>query len=69
MASIRSKHNNLLNYFIYDRRLLSKAYVRKCEKFFKEFRAANASSVRRIEKTQSVTEQRAGSIPPALKQK
>ncbi len=34
----------------------------------KEFRAANASSVRRIEKTQSVTEQRAGSIPPALKQ-
>jgi hypothetical protein len=35
----------------------------------KEFRAANASSVRRIEKTQSVTEQRAGSIPPALKQK
>ena len=33
MASIRSKHNNLLNYFIYDRRLLSKAYVRKCEKF------------------------------------
>jgi hypothetical protein len=49
MASIRSKHNNLLNYFIYDRRLLSKAYVRKCEKFLKEFRAANASSVRRIE--------------------
>ena len=33
MASSRSKHNNLLNYFIYDRRLLSKAYVRKCEKF------------------------------------
>ena len=33
MASIRSKHNNLLNYFICDRRLLSKAYVRKCEKF------------------------------------
>ena len=32
MASIRSKHNNLLNYFIYDRRLLSKAYVHKCGK-------------------------------------
>ena len=99
MASIRSKHNNLLNYFICDHRHLSKAYVRKCEKFFaaagplendireprcshevakplgtrlrtqQKFRAANASSVRRIEKTQSVTEQRAGSIPPALKQK
>ena len=68
MASIRSKHNNLLNYFICDHARLSKAYVRKCEKFFKEFRAANASSVRRIESSQSVTEQRAGSIPPALKQ-
>ena len=33
MASIRSKHNNLLNYFICDHRHLSKAYVRKCEKF------------------------------------
>ena len=82
MASIRSKHNNLLNYFICDHRHLSKAYVRKCKKFFKEFRAANASSVRRIEKTQSVTEplipvrnpcvtlrERAGRIPPALKHK
>tara|TARA_B100000029_G_scaffold501381_1_gene574638 strand:+ start:344 stop:550 length:207 start_codon:yes stop_codon:yes gene_type:complete len=33
---IRSKHNNLLNYFIHDRRDLSPAYVRSCEKFFKE---------------------------------
>jgi hypothetical protein len=33
MASIRSKHNNLLNYFLYDEKLLSKAYVRKCKKF------------------------------------
>ncbi len=32
---IRSKHNNLLNYFIHDRRDLSPAYVRSCEKFFK----------------------------------
>ena len=31
---IRSKHNNLLNYFIHDRRDLSPAYVRSCEKFF-----------------------------------
>ena len=31
---IRSKHNNLLNYFIHDKRYLSKAYVRSCEKFF-----------------------------------
>jgi len=34
--SIRSNHNNLLNYFIHDKRDLSPAYVRSCEKFFKE---------------------------------
>ena len=36
MARIKSKHNNLLNYFIHDRRDLSPAYVRSCEKYFKE---------------------------------
>ena len=34
--TIRSKHNDLLNYFIHDRRDLSPAYVRSCEKFFRE---------------------------------
>ncbi len=34
--TIRSKHNDLLNYFIHDPRDLSPAYVRSCEKFFKE---------------------------------
>jgi len=34
MTRVRSKHSNLLNYFIHDRRDLSPAYVRKCEKFF-----------------------------------
>ena len=33
---IRSKHNDLLNYFIHDPRDLSPAYVRSCEKFLKE---------------------------------
>ena len=33
---VRSKHNNLLNYFIYDERDLSPAYVASCRKFFKE---------------------------------
>ena len=32
--TIRSKHNNLLNYFIHDHQDLSPAYVRSCEKFF-----------------------------------
>jgi len=33
---IRSKHSNLLNYFIHDKRDLSPAYVRSCEKFLEE---------------------------------
>ena len=37
MKKIRSKHNNLMNYFIHDRRDLSPAYVRSCEKFLDEF--------------------------------
>ena len=36
MARVRSKHSNLLNYFIHDRRDLSPAYVKSCEKFLKE---------------------------------
>ena len=31
--TIRSKHNNLLNYFLYDKKDLSKDYVKKCEQF------------------------------------
>jgi hypothetical protein len=33
---VRSKHNNLLNYFLYDDSELSLAYVKSCKKFFKE---------------------------------
>ena len=35
---IRSKHNNLLNYFIHDERDLSPAYVRKCKKFLRSLK-------------------------------
>ena len=38
MTRIRSKHSNLLNYFIHDRRDLSPAYVRSCEKFLKKLK-------------------------------
>ena len=44
MARVRSKHNNLLNYFIHDKRDLSPAYVRSCEKFFKEISAKRQAS-------------------------
>ena len=30
---IRSDHNSLFNYFIYDKEYLSKAYIDKCERF------------------------------------
>ena len=33
MPRVRSKHNDLMNYFIHDKRDLSPAYVRSCEKF------------------------------------
>ena len=36
MKKIRSKHNNLLNYFLYKDSELSPAYVKKCKKFLKE---------------------------------
>jgi len=34
--TIRSKHNDLMNYFIHDERDLSLAYLASCRKFFKE---------------------------------
>ena len=33
MRKIRSNHNSLLNYFLYDKEDLSKKYVKKCEDF------------------------------------
>ena len=51
--TIRSKHNDLLNYFIHDRQDLSPAYVRSCEKFFRElgkkrnkFKASSSNATR-----------------------
>ena len=35
MKKIRSKHNDLLNYFMYDDKELSKEYVKKSKKFLK----------------------------------
>ena len=38
--TVRSKHNDLLNYFIHDERDLSPAYVKKCERFLWSLRNA-----------------------------
>ena len=35
---IRSKKNNLLNYFIHDPKYLSKEYLKSCEQFFKSLK-------------------------------
>jgi hypothetical protein len=35
---VRSKHNNLMNYFIIDERDLSPAYLASCRKFFKSLK-------------------------------
>jgi hypothetical protein len=47
--TVRSKHNNLLNYFLYDKKDLSKAYIKSCDKFFKEIK--NKNGVIKNEKT------------------
>ena len=45
--TIRSKHNDLMNYFSYDEKDLSPAYVASCQKFFKELSAKlQAASVK-----------------------
>ena len=38
--TIRSRHNDLMNYFVHDKRDLSPAYVRKCERFLWSLRNA-----------------------------
>ena len=37
---VRSKHNDLMNYFMHDARDLSPAYVKKCERFLWSLRNA-----------------------------
>ena len=46
---VRSKHNDLLNYFIHDERDLSPAYVASCRKFLKEISdKQQAASVKQL---------------------
>jgi len=37
--TVRSNHNNLLNYFLYNEKDLSKVYVKKCKNFIDNIRA------------------------------
>ena len=51
---IRSKHNDLLNYFIHDARDLSPAYLASCRKFLKEISFKHQAPSRKLDKLQAV---------------
>jgi len=53
--TVRSKHNNLLNYFLYDNKDLSTAYIKSCDKFFKEIETNNKEYKRKT-KIQEIRE-------------
>jgi len=48
--TIRSKHNNLLNYFLYDKKDLSNVYVKKCEKFLNKLGYENKNGLIKLKK-------------------
>ena len=54
---VRSKHNDLLNYFIHDERDLSPAYLASCRKFLKELsdkqQAASAKQLTQLDDTKN----------------
>ena len=52
---VRSKHNSLLNYFLYDKQDLSPAYVRKCEEFIDSLGSSKLADCFKMEKPQATT--------------
>ena len=54
MARVRSKHNSLLNYFICDKRDLSPAYVRSCEKFLKEISSKQQATSAKLQASSAI---------------
>ena len=64
--TVRSKHNNLLNYFIHDKRDLSPAYVRKCEKYLDEI--SNKLKINKIQFEDVRDESLKLQAPSAMKQ-
>ena len=49
---VRSNHNSLLNYFLYDKRDLSPAYTKKCEEFIDDLGSAKLADCFKMEKPQ-----------------
>ena len=50
---VRSSHNSLLNYFLYDKRDLSPAYIRKCEEFIDSLGSSKLADCFKMEKPQA----------------
>jgi len=52
---VRSSHNSLLNYFLYDKRDLSPAYIRKCEEFIDSLGSSKLADCFKMEKPQATS--------------
>ena len=59
MRKVRSNHNSLLNYFLYDKQDLSPAYTRKCEEFIDSLGSAKLADCFKMEKPQAPSKQQA----------
>ena len=55
---IRSNHNSLLNYLLYDKQDLSPAYARKCEEFIDSLGSAKLADCFKMEKPQASSTKR-----------
>ena len=51
--TVRSNHNSLLNYFLYDKQDLSPAYTQKCEEFIDSLGSAKLADCFKMEKPQA----------------
>jgi len=60
--TVRSNHNSLLNYFLYDKEDLSPAYVRKCEEFIDSLGSAKLADCFKMEKPQATSSPQSGGI-------
>jgi len=61
--TVRSNHNSLLNYFLYDKRDLSPAYVRKCEEFIDSLGSAKLADCFKMEKPQAPSSKQQAARP------
>jgi hypothetical protein len=55
VRKVRSKHNSLLNYFLYDKQDLSPAYTRKCEEFIDSLGSSKLADCFKMEKPQAAS--------------